>query len=53
VTRKGNRYMAQIHFKNEHMYLGIYPTAQEAHEVYFRKSKELNGAFANPGGACV
>lgn len=53
VTRSGNKFAAQITHHYRHYNLGTYATPKEAHEVYFRKSKELNGEFANPGGVCV
>lgn len=42
-------YMSQIIFQGKHMSLGIYPTAQLAHEAYCAKARELHGEFARFG----
>lgn len=40
------RYVAAVSFKNKKQYLGVFPTAQEAHQAYEREAVKLHGAFA-------
>jgi hypothetical protein len=47
VTQHRGKFQAQIGLHGKNIYLGIYPTAKEAHEVYIAKAKELFGDFAN------
>ena len=43
--RRGN-WMAQITKKGKHYFIGRFATAQEAHEAYVKKARELFGEFA-------
>ena len=45
---KDKPYQAQITFKKKVHYLGIYPTAEEAHEAYRDASDRLHGEFSRP-----
>ena len=45
---KEKPYLAQITYNKRAIYLGCYPTPEEAHEAYKRKAAELHGEFANP-----
>jgi len=42
-------YKSQIVFQGVHMYLGLHPTPQLAHEAYCKKALELHGEFARFG----
>jgi hypothetical protein len=46
VTRRGERWVAQISNRGEHFYLGLYDDEIEAAKVRDRKAYELNGEFA-------
>lgn len=46
VSRFGNRYRAQITANRKHMYLGLFDTAEEAHEAYCAASAKHFGGFA-------
>lgn len=48
--RNENAYVAQIRANGSRKYLGIYRTAEEAHEVYCLAAAMLHGEFANFGG---
>lgn len=50
VTKVGKKFKAQMRYKNKQLYIGFFDTAEQAHEAYFQKSKELNGNFATRGG---
>jgi len=45
-SRKGNKYRAKIHVNGKEMYLGIFPTANQAHEAYVQASLIHHGEFA-------
>jgi hypothetical protein len=45
VTKRGNKWEANIKFNGEHMYLGRYDTAEKAAEIYDKKARELFGEF--------
>jgi hypothetical protein len=47
VTPHRDKFQAQIGFNGKNIYLGLFPTAKEAHEVYVAKARELFGDFAN------
>lgn len=50
VSRTPNgRYTSQIRHLGRKHHLGIYPTAEEAHEVYCLAADLLHGEFANHG----
>lgn len=41
------KYLAQIYANRKHIHLGVFETAEEAHEAYCEAAKELHGEFAN------
>jgi hypothetical protein len=41
-----NKYIAQIAAKGRRLYLGLYPTPEEAHQAYCQKAAELHAEFA-------
>jgi hypothetical protein len=43
--RRGNRFSAQITFQRKVIRLGVFATAEEAHEAYLAKARELRGEF--------
>lgn len=47
VVKCKNRWKAQITHNQVVIYLGLFPTKEEAHEAYVRKAKELHGEFAH------
>jgi calcineurin-like phosphoesterase family protein len=40
-----NKYVAMINVNKKRVYLGRYPTAEEASKAYEKASKELRGEF--------
>jgi hypothetical protein len=46
ITFHRGRWQAQIRHAGRNLYLGLFNTAQEAHEAYFAKAKALHGEFA-------
>jgi len=46
VTRHGTRFRAQICVNRKKMHIGVYATAEEAHDAYVRTAKEFFGEFA-------
>jgi hypothetical protein len=46
VTRRGNRWIAQLQFESRHYYLGIHNTEELAADAYNRKAKQLFGEYA-------
>jgi hypothetical protein len=47
--KQRNKWQASIGFKGQVKYLGLYETAEEAHQVYLRAAEVLFGEFANSG----
>lgn len=47
VKKNGKRFQARISIKNKKVSLGTFDTAEEAHEIYKKKAKEIYGDFAN------
>jgi hypothetical protein len=45
VTKRGNKWEANIKFNGEHIYLGRYDSAEKAAEIYNQKAKELFGEY--------
>lgn len=45
---KEKPFAAQITFNKKVIYLGCYPTAEEAHSAYCRAAKKMHGDFFNP-----
>lgn len=50
---RNQKWMSKIKVKGVQVYLGLYATAEDAHEVYLSAAGELHGDFANPGDGCV
>lgn len=48
--KKTNPYRALIGFNGKLIHLGLFPTAELAHEAYWNKAKELHGKFAKQHG---
>lgn len=44
--KERNCFRAEIRFKGNGLYLGRFPTAEEAYDAYCRKALELHGEFA-------
>lgn len=40
------RWMAQIHWRGKHIYLGLFDTKEEAHAAYCAAAKRLHGEYA-------
>jgi len=47
--KRTGRYVAFIQKNRKTEYLGYFDTAEEAHEAYCARAKELHGEFHNPG----
>lgn len=47
VSRKGNKFTAQITCDYVNYYLGVFDTIEEASKAYQQKAKEVFGAYAN------
>jgi hypothetical protein len=46
VTRRGDRFRAQIQHEGEYHFIGSYDTPEEAHQAYCKKADELHGDFS-------
>jgi len=46
---QNNNYVAKISINGKSKHIGCFTTAQEAHEAYCEKAKELHGEFFNSG----
>lgn len=44
--RRGKKWLAQIRKSGENIYLGLYPTRDEAHAAYAEAAARLHGEFA-------
>ncbi len=49
VTKRGDRYIAQIAHLGINRHLGIFETAETAHAAYCEEAKKIHGAFFNSG----
>lgn len=49
VTKVGSKYRAVLCYKGKNIYLGAFPTPEQAHAAYTLKAKELHGDFYNSG----
>lgn len=49
VSKKYNKYTSSIGVNNRTIYLGLFNTAQEAHEAYVKASKKSFGDTHNDG----
>ena len=45
---KKNPWQAQIRHNKKQIYLGCFPTKEEAHEAYCKAAKDLHGEFFHP-----
>lgn len=48
-AKEGKKFRAKMHFKGEYINLGLYLTAEEAHEVAAKYARTLHGNFYHPG----
>lgn len=48
VTKKGDKWIAQITIKGKHKYLGLFETAELAHEFYDLAAQMTQGDFYKP-----
>jgi hypothetical protein len=42
VHKASNKFVAQININGEHRYIGLYKTAQEAHEAYVSEKRKIH-----------
>lgn len=49
VSKKKNRFVAQIHINGRNKTIGYFKTPEEAHEAYCKKAKEIYGEFWSAG----
>lgn len=42
ASRKGNRFIASIMHKGKRFYLGVFETAEEAHQIYLLEKRKLH-----------
>lgn len=50
VSKKGNKYVAQIQVNNDSRFIGYFDTAEDAADAYRKACVELHGDFACPNG---
>ena len=49
LHKNSKKWVAQIKFNKQHLYLGLFDCPKKAYEVYCNKAKELHGEYANLG----